>query len=204
MNNQVISKKLILEKAEQTGIIRQIVRDIITIYKKETEGDFYLPEDLEKGTEGYISSKVDITVELNLKVSNDVEDYVVDGNFYKNESIIEIEIIYNPKQKNNSIFNLIGELNELVAHEMRHLYQYDNEMFDLDTNTDDLPPFEYYSRPEEIDSQVYGFRRMKNVTKKPFEELVKNWFKTHKEIHQLNSEEEMKIISMILDYNSKI
>ena len=45
---------------------------------------------------------------------------------------------------------------------------------------------------------------MKKVTRRPFEELVRNWFRTHKEIHQLNKKEQEEIIEMILDYNSKI
>jgi hypothetical protein len=45
---------------------------------------------------------------------------------------------------------------------------------------------------------------MKNITKRPFETLVRNWFSTHTEIHNLNKEEQEEIIQMILDRNSKI
>jgi hypothetical protein len=127
--------------------------------------------------------------------------------FVRDENVIEIKIVYNPKNKRKITYDLIGELNEIIAHELRHLYQRDTDLFDLgdeDDEEEELPPFEYYSQPEEIDAQVYGFRRMKKVTRRPFEELVRNWFRTHKEIHQLNEKEQEKIIEMILDYNSKI
>lgn len=202
-----IKKSLILEKSEQTQLIRQIVRDIIQIYKINGDGEFYLPEDLSGEEMEYRSPKNSVSVELTLEMSDDVDDYMSTAFFVRDENVIEIKIVYNPKNKRKITYDLIGELNEIIAHELRHLYQRDTDLFDLgdeDDEEEELPPFEYYSQPEEIDAQVYGFRRMKKVTRRPFEELVRNWFRTHKEIHQLNEKEQEKIIEMILDYNSKI
>jgi hypothetical protein len=200
-----IKKSLILEKSEQTQLIRQIVRDIIKIYKTNDDGEFYLPEDLDDEKMEYRSPKNSVSVELTLEMSDDVDDYMSTAFFVRDENVIEIKIVYNPKNKRKITYDLIGELNEIIAHELRHLYQRDTGLFDFgDEEEEELPPFEYYSQPEEIDAQVYGFRRMKKVTRRPFEELVRNWFRTHKEIHQLNKKEQEKIIGMILDYNSKI
>lgn len=202
-----IKKSLILEKSEQTQLIRQIVRDIIQIYKINGDGEFYLPEDLSGEEMEYRSPKNSVSVELTLEMSDTVDDYMSTAFFVRDENVIEIKIVYNPKNKRKITYDLIGELNEIIAHELRHLYQRDTDLFDLgdeDDEEEELPPFEYYSQPEEIDAQVYGFRRMKKVTRRPFEELVRNWFRTHKEIHQLNEKEQEKIIEMILDYNSKI
>ena len=200
-----IKKSLILEKSEQTQLIRQIVRDIIKIYKTNDDGEFYLPEDLDDEKMEYRSPKNSVSVELTLEMSDDVDDYMSTAFFVRDENVIEIKIVYNPKNKNKITYDLIGELNEIITHELRHLYQRDTGLFDFgDEEEEELPPFEYYSQPEEIDAQVYGFRRMKKVTRRPFEELVRNWFRTHKEIHQLNKKEQEEIIKMILDYNSKI
>ena len=202
-----IKKSLILEKSEQTQLIRQIVRDIIQIYKSNGDGEFYLPEDLGGEEMEYRSPKNSVSVELTLEMSDTVDDYMSTAFFVRDENVIEIKIVYNPKNKRKITYDLIGELNEIIAHELRHLYQRDTDLFDLgdeDDEEEELPPFEYYSQPEEIDAQVYGFRRMKKVTRRPFEELVRNWFRTHKEIHQLNKKEQEEIIEMILDYNSKI
>ncbi len=202
-----IKKSLILEKSEQTQLIRQIVRDIIQIYKINGDGEFYLPEDLGGEEMEYRSPKNSVSVELTLEMSDDVDDYMSTAFFVRDENVIEIKIVYNPKNKRKITYDLIGELNEIIAHELRHLYQRDTDLYDFsdeDDEEEELPPFEYYSQPEEIDAQVYGFRRMKKVTRRPFEELVRNWFRTHKEIHQLNEKEQEKIIEMILDYNSKI
>lgn len=203
-----IKKSLILEKSEQTQLIRQIVRDIITIYKSNDDGEFYLPEDLDGEEMEYHSPKNSVSVELMLEMSDDVDDFMSTAFFARGENVIEVKIVYNPKNKSKITYDLIGELNEIIAHELRHLYQRDTGLFDFGDEDDDeeeeLPPFEYYSQPEEIDAQVYGFRRMKKVTRRPFEELVRNWFRTHKEIHQLNEKEQEEIIDMILDHNSKI
>lgn len=198
-----IKKHLILERSKNSELIRQIVKDIIFIFKKETEGEYYLPEEIREDEIEYRYSNISISVELIIEQNKDVDGYMVNANFYINDDIIVIKIVYNPENKNQLLYDLIGELNEVVSHELRHLYQRDIEMYDLDVK-EDREPFEYYSSPEEIDAQVEGFRRMKKITRRPFEELVRNWFRTHKEIHHLNEEEQEKIINMILDYNSKI
>lgn len=198
-----IKKHLILERSKNSELIRQIVKDIIFIFKKETEGEYYLPEEIREDEIEYRYSNISISVELIIEQNKDVDGYMVNANFYINDDIIVIKIVYNPENKNQLLYDLIGELNEVVSHELRHLYQRDTEMYDLDVK-EDREPFEYYSSPEEIDAQVEGFRRMKKITRRPFEELVRNWFRTHKEIHHLNEEEQEKIINMILDYNSKI
>ena len=208
LNEKFVGSKItqLLEKSKKASHIREMVRDIITIFKKEDKGEFYLPEEFDEERPYYELPSSVIALELIIETSNEVENYFTNANFYKDEDVIVVKIIYNPNKKNNIIYNLIAELNEVIAHELRHQYQRDTGLFDLDktnSNDDEEEGFEYYSRPEEIDSQVDGFKRMREVTKKPFEELVKNWFKTHKEIHQMNSDDSDKIIKMIIDYYKK-
>ena len=204
-----IKKLLLIEKSEETKLIRQIVRDIITVFKSNDEGEFYLPEDLPNNDEEhmeYFSPKTSVSVELTIEELSDLDNFLVNAYFARNENVIEVKIVYNPKNKTTMLYDLVGELNEVIAHEMRHLYQKETGMFYFSDEEDEeeLPPFEYYSDPKEVDAQVAGFRRMKNVTKRPFETLVRNWFSTHTEIHNLNKEEQEEIIQMILDRNSKI
>ena len=201
-----INKKILVEGYKYDSLIRQIVKDIITTYKMEDDGTFFLPEELSNDEEyetEYTLNNLGVSVELTIEESNDVDDFIANAYFVRKEDVIEVKIIYNPEKKEEIIFNLIGELNELIAHEVRHLHQKYTGSHDLDVE-DDRPSFEYYSSPEEIDAQVYGFRRMKKITRRPFEELVRNWFKTHKFLHNLNSDEQEEIIKMILDANSKI
>jgi hypothetical protein len=198
-----IKKHLILERSKNDSLIRQIVKDIITIFKKESEGEYYLPEEIREDEIEYKFFNITISIELIIEQNKNIDGYMVNADFFRDDDIIVIKIVYNPKKKKQLLYDLIGELNELVSHELRHLHQRDTEMFNLDVD-DRRTPFEYYSSPEEIDAQVEGFKRMKIITKRPFEELVRNWFRTHEDIHNLSNQEQQQVIKMILDYNSKI
>jgi hypothetical protein len=44
---------------------------------------------------------------------------------------------------------------------------------------------------------------MSKITKKPFDELVKNWFKKYKDVHQMDDSEVEETVSMILNYRPK-
>jgi hypothetical protein len=198
-------KRVILEKAQKASYIRKIVRDIITLYKREFDGEFYLPDELDDNKTEYILPNSQIEVELIIQPSDEVNDFMVNANFYRNDDVIVVKIVYNPNKKTQIIYNLIGELNEVVSHELRHQFQRDTGMFefnddDEEDNDDELEGLEYYSQPHEIDSQVEGFKRMRDVTRRPFEELVRNWFRTHPEIHGMNTEDTKKVIDLILDY----
>lgn len=197
------TKKIILEKVKNASFIRKIVKDIITIFKKEDDGEFYLPEDLEDEQIEYILPNSSISIELILQPSDTVDDYLANANFYRNDDIIVVKIVYNPNKKNKLIYNLIAELNEIIAHELRHQFQRDHGLYNMEKeqeSQDEEQGFEYYSKPEEIDAQVDGFKRMRDVTRKPFDELVRKWFTTHRDIHQMNQEEENKVISLILNH----
>ena len=200
------TKKLILEKVKNASFIRKMVQDLITIYKKEDEGEFYLPEDMGDDDLEYTLPNSKIAIEFMLEPSETVDDYLANANFYRKDDIIVIKVVYNPNKKNKIIYNLIGELNELIAHELRHQYQRDQGLYGMDILDDESEDeeeekgIEYYSKPEEIDAQVDGFKRMRDITRKPFEELVRNWFRTHRDIHLMNLNDENKVINMILSH----
>jgi hypothetical protein len=198
---EIIKKSIILESAKLKGEIRTIVRDIIDIFKKENEGEFYLPSDLRTNEEEYSFPKFNLQVELIIQESNDVDDFLVNAELYREEGVIAVIIVYNPENKNKVIYNLIGELNEIIAHELRHIYQQTFGTHNLDIEEPE-DPFEYYTQPHELDAQVAGFKRMSQITKRPFEEVVRNWFKTHKSFHYLNDDQVEKVIKMILDHKN--
>jgi hypothetical protein len=191
-----IKKSFILEGAEMRQEIRTVVRDIIQIFKQEEEGEFYLPSDLTDEME-YEFPKFNLEVELIIQQSEDVDDFLLNAELYRDEGIIAIVIMYNPKNKTKSLYNLVGELNELVAHELRHLYQQSYGTHDIEVEEPE-DPFEYYMQPHEIDAQIAGFKRMSQITRKPFEEVVRNWFEKNKDIHRLNDNQKEKVIQTIL------
>lgn len=200
----IIKKKVLMESYSYDSLIRQIVKDIVTIYKRETDGEFYLPEDLEEEENEYYLKNIAITLELIIETSEDVENFLINGEYYSDDDVVIVKIVYNPTKKMKILYDLIGELNELLAHELRHNYQKNTGMFRFRIEPDDQEGIDYYSKPKEIDAQYYGFKRMSKITGKPFEFLVKNWFEKNKSIHQMNDEDSNKVIRKILNYKTKI
>jgi hypothetical protein len=172
------------------------------LYKLEGEGEYYLPEELEEDIMEYEFPKFSLSVELILEPSDMIDDFIVDAELFREDNVISVSIKYNPEKKSNITYDLIGELNEIVAHEIRHIIQKDRTEFDLEKEAG--KGIDYYTSPEEIDAQVFGFRRMSRITKRPFSDLVRNWFRTHKDLHTLSDEEQEIVVNKLLDYNSKI
>ena len=197
-----IKKGFILEQKDNRQIVRTVVKDIITIFKKENEGEFYLPEELEEDTLEYEFPKFSVSLEITIEPSDSIDDFLVNAELYRDENIIGLIIKYNPNKKNQILYNLVGELNEIIAHEIRHIDQKNRNLFDLDGPEE--KGIEYYLQPHEIDAQIFGFRRMSKLTKRPFAEVVRNWFNTHKELHKLEPYEQEQVIRIIIDHNSKI
>jgi hypothetical protein len=197
-----IKKRDLLEQKQYDQPVRTIVRDIIQLYKLEGEGEYYLPEELEEDIMEYEFPKFSLSVELILEPSDMIDDFIVDAELFREDNVISVSIKYNPEKKSNITYDLIGELNEIVAHEIRHIIQKDRTEFDLEKEAG--KGIDYYTSPEEIDAQVFGFRRMSRITKRPFSDLVRNWFRTHKDLHTLSDEEQEIVVNKLLDYNSKI
>ena len=191
---------LLLENKKRRNVIRTLVRDIITVFKGEDEGEYYLPNYLDnEDFYNFLDFNHDLTVELNLVEDESLDSFKLDAWLWGNEDVIEVVITYNPNIKNNITFKLIGELNEVIGHEIRHIDQKYRNLFDINV-PEEKDPYKYYTQPHEIDAQVFGFRRLSKLTKQPFEVVVKEWFDTHEDVHKLNADEVDDVISKILKY----
>ena len=191
---------LLLENKKRRNVIRTLVRDIITVFKGEDEGEYYLPNYLDnEDFYNFLDFNHDLTIELNLVEDESLDSFKLDAWLWGNEDVIEVVITYNPNIKNNITFKLIGELNEVIGHEIRHIDQKYRNIFDINV-PEEKDPYKYYTQPHEIDAQVFGFKRLSKLTKRPFEVVVKEWFDTHEDVHKLNADEVDDVISKILKY----
>ena len=191
---------LLLENKKRRNVIRTLVKDIITVFKGEDEGEYYLPSYLDnEDFYNFLDFNHDLTIELNLVEDESLDSFKLDAWLWGNEDVIEVVITYNPNIKNNITFKLIGELNEVIGHEIRHIDQKYRNLFDINV-PEEKDPYKYYTQPHEIDAQVFGFRRLSKLTKQPFEVVVKEWFDTHEDVHKLNADEVDDVISKILKY----
>jgi len=194
---------LILErnKGDLRKIIRDVVKDIVNIFKTNDEGEFYLPEHFDEDNMTYESPNLStpFSVELTIEEDDNIENFRINAAQADDDDTIIIVLHYNPSKKTNIIYDLIGELNEVVAHELRHIVQTEKESFDFG-NSEIEDPYEYYTQPHEIDAQYFGFKRLSKLTKTPFDVVVKRWFQTHKDIHKLNDKQIKDVVSKILNY----
>jgi hypothetical protein len=190
---------LLLENNRRREVIRVIVKDIISVFKQEEDGEFYLPNYIndDKDFYNFTNFENNLSVEVIINPNLDVDDFIVDGNYWGSDDIIEIIIDYNPDVKSKILYDLVGELNQVVAHEIRHIDQRNKKTFDLD-GPEEEDPYEYYTQPHEIDAQVFGFKRLSKIAKKPYEMVVKNWFDKHKDIHRLSNKEMEDVIDILI------
>ena len=177
---------------------RQIVRDIIVVFKKEKEGNFELTSDLNKGEEFYNFSTIKnpFNIELDLIVDAGVPDYDVDADYYRDEDVIVITIITNPEMNSSSLYELVGELNEIVRHELEHVKQFERG---YDFPKEPRGRLNYYLQPHEIEAQKAGFRRRAKLENKDLESVIRGWFSRNITKHRLKPHQVEFLIKRLLE-----
>lgn len=177
--------------------IRTTVTDIVHKLKDGKSGDFRLP-DVEDGSEySFTNLPFGYSVDLSIEIDENIEGFEIEGNYSSEDDVIEIAVLFNPKTLRRNFYNIIGKLNDIVAHELEHGFQYaKGERVYSDPPTES---FEYYTQPHEITAQRAGFRRVAKLRKLPFNDVVRDWFEDHKEIHGLTDDEMEQVINIIIN-----
>jgi hypothetical protein len=76
------------------------------------------------------------------------------------------------------MYDLIGELNDVVTHELEHVnqskggYEFPEKEYKQDKR--------YYLQQHEIEAQVVGFKRKAKLQKRPIEEVIREYFERRK------------------------
>jgi hypothetical protein len=185
-------------KSEKRNVVRKVVEDMIHIFKDQGEGEYNLPEDItEEITYHFSNLKTDFSVELTIQESDEVDTFELDGGYYEEEDTIEIEIIFNPEAFPNSLYDLVGALNETFRHELQHHIQYERgEYHTPDESSSEV----YYTQPHELDAQVAGLKRMSKIRKQPFEQSAREWFNKNKSKHDMDDDTQERVVQRVLQY----
>ena len=137
----ILTKQTIVESYKYDSLIRKIVKDIVTLYKEKGAGEYYLPEDIDENEFEYHFKDIFVTVELILEESKNVDGFLLNADYYSDdddgEDVVIVKIVYNPETKNKILYDMIGELNEILAHELRHNYQKNKGLFDFNVEPND-------------------------------------------------------------------
>ena len=197
-------KSLLNENNNKREEIRKIVRDIISIFKKNDEGDFYLPEEI-TDEHFYDFDKIDalLTIELKITINDEIDTFEVDADWVSEDDVIELKIEYNSENKKRLLYDLIGELNEIIAHEIRHIDQDTTGSYNTKVSKLLKTERKYYTKPHELDAQIFGFKRISKLTKTPFDVVVKRWFNTHHNLHQMNDTDVKYVIKKIMSFKKE-
>ena len=196
-------KSLLNENNNRREEIRSIVKDVITIFKGNDEGEFYLPEDV--SDDSYYDFKrlnVNLTIELIIEINDEIKGFEVDADWWSENEVIELRLSYNPESKNKLIYDLIGELNEIIAHELRHIDQENKGTYNTKV-PEEFVGKKYYTQPHELDAQIFGFKRISKLTRTPFDFVVKRWFNTHHNLHQMNDTDVKYVIDKIMEFKKE-
>lgn len=197
-------KSLLNENNNKKEEIRKIVRDIISIFKKNDEGDFYLPEEI-TDEHFYDFDKIDalLTIELKITINDEIDTFEVDADWVSEDDVIVLTIEYNSENKKRLLYDLIGELNEIIAHEIRHIDQDTTGSYNTKVSKLLKTEKKYYTKPHELDAQIFGFKRISKLTKTPFDVVVKRWFNTHHNLHQMDDKDVKYVIKKIMEFKKE-
>ena len=197
--NQEEGNNLVEGKTNRQAV-RTIVKDIVSVLKNEGDGEYVLPEDINDDmTYDFINGPENITVELEIRPNKGVKGFLVNGNYIKDEDTVEVLIVYNPNGNlKTMMYDIIGELNDLIAHELEHYNQYTSGEYDLEDDDESEESLHYYTKPYEIKAQIKGFKRLAKIRRMPLESVIKNWFETHGDIHHLNQQDKETVINTLL------
>jgi len=188
----------LLNEGKYSSVIRQVVKDILKIFKHQKEGDYQLPEEISGRNMVYEfpQLKSSFTVNLSMRLNDEIDTIDVDGAYYPDEDTIDIIIESNPNLDRETLEELHFELNELVAHELQHLIQKDSG-YEF-PKKEPKKSLKYYTQSHELESQIIGFKRRAQKERKPFEDIVRNWFNKNQSKHNLNPKNMEIVINQIL------
>jgi hypothetical protein len=197
---ETMNENLIVE-GKLDSVVRKLTADIIQFVKFGQSGEFSLPEDISGGDMVYNFPQLDtqFSVDLNIIEDESVSGYELDANYYRDEDLIEVNIVVYPNSRREIIQDLTGDLNETLTHELTHMVQYEN---DYDFPEDPEKPYDYYTQHHELEAQYNGFMRRAKAEKRSLDSVMDEWFKKNKKYHGLNQKQVDKVKKKITNFRN--
>jgi predicted RNA-binding Zn-ribbon protein involved in translation (DUF1610 family) len=198
-----LTESLVLESSVFDYPVRQVVRDLVKFVKLEEEGTWYLPEEVSQTEMEYNFPKLPLfSVEFTIEFNEDLpKPYLVDGSKTEDD-VIEIFMIINPNSYPQNLYDILADLNDLVAHELEHIMQ-DNDFRPEDQvspkdSESEIPKDKtYYLQSHEIPAEIQGFRRIVKLRKQKPEQVIRDWFNRTREIHQLDDNDINELVGVL-------
>ena len=166
-------EETITEQKVTNNLIRNIVREIAFEVKKDLHGK------RKKNIGSYdigMDEPVDIVLFVNPTPNKDenLKPLDIQGYWDEDENQIEIDVDIADDADMDVMYELIGELNDVVTHEFEHAKQTKSGYVFPDVEY--KQPKRYYLQQHEIEAQVAGFKRKAKLQKRPIEEVIREYF----------------------------
>jgi hypothetical protein len=137
----------------------------------------------------------DLEITLSVAPSKKVEDFLIDGNFYRSDLSIELVIIYNP-DKEKDLYWMNWALNEILAHEVCHYQQYLEGRLPRNGKKELSAP-KYFLQKHEVEAQIAGWQRVSKLTGDTPKKSAEIWFGRNSRFHGMEELEWKKVIKKI-------
>lgn len=214
--------KSINESKGIDGPIRRIVRDITNIVKSQEYGEHNLPEDITDTNDLEYDFDLDFK-KLNVSKSYNIpsfsvelsydanvtmdEPYMINGALMSDGDTIAVVIIINPKKYPSFMYDLIADINDIVAHEIEHVFQENfmrpEEEIHQEDGKEQPDGKDYYKQSHEIPAELKGIIRVAKLRRQPIKQVIGDWFKRSQYAHQLNDKDSLELISFLSDEYEK-
>ena len=191
---KLLLEGVIVESSVTDAPVREIVRTLTNIIKTRETRTYYLPEEITDGEKFEYDFKniPEFSIEFNYDMDFMLEDeYKIDGKTVDDGYTIQIDLVINPNFFPAVMYDVIGDLNDIVAHEIEHIYQEDWQRPKEERgNGEEVSGKEYYKQPHEVPAELAGFRRVNKLRgKEPIEKTIRDWFERNRNVHNLEDED---------------
>jgi len=111
---------------------------------------------------------------------------------------LEMFLNIDPKTNQSFLYNLIGEINDVISHELTHKRQY--ERGDKISKRRVTRPETYYTQPHEVEAQMVGFKRKAKLMRKPLEDVIRDYFNKRRTKYKLTDRIIDRIVKKLMDH----
>lgn len=200
---------ILTESSKWDQPIRTIVKDMVKIIKNNDTGSWMLPNEIrqeDSNDEGYSFYNVpEFTLYFDWDFNSKIkEPYYLNGNYDDETDSMQVVLYVNPEFYPQSMYNIVGDLNDMVRHEFEHhLQSWGYRDVDYSDIGDESPTnYKYYLQKHEVPAEIAGFRRIVKLRKEPVEKVIRDWFIRNQSVHKLNDRKKEKLIKkLVKKYN---
>lgn len=174
---------------------RRIVRDIIKIVRSGEEGNWELPSDL--SGDDYYDKDIIVFFDWNTNWKEEGQKYFLDGDYDDETESIQVVLFINKDYYPELLYDLIADLNDIIAHEYEHHYQslgLRDKKEVSNTPIEKQPKdYTYYLQSHEIPAVLRGLKRVMKLRKIGLERALDDWYSRTFQAGEISKEDFEKL-----------